>query len=57
MKFGGRNISAVRFGGRIVNVIYFGARVVWQSIRSCFGMGVWRGEKPWRGEDKWKSNV
>lgn len=28
--------------------------VAWQAIRSCFGAGVWRGDKPWVGSDSWK---
>lgn len=27
-----------------------------KAIRSCFGSGVWRGDKPWIGTDKWKSH-
>lgn len=25
------------------------------TIRSCFGSGMWTGEKPWIGTDAWKS--
>lgn len=25
-----------------------------REIRSCFGAGYWRGEKPWLGTDVWK---
>lgn len=29
-------------------------RMVWQAVRSCFGAGFWRGDKPWIGSDAWK---
>lgn len=29
-------------------------RMVYQAIRSCFGAGFWRGDKPWIGSDGWK---
>ena len=25
-----------------------------REIRSCYGAGYWRGEKPWLGTDVWK---
>ena len=29
-------------------------RIVWQAVRSCFGAGYWRGDRPWIGKDAWK---
>lgn len=29
-------------------------RIIYQAIRSCFGAGFWRGDKPWIGNDAWK---
>lgn len=34
--------------------IYLGAAKIWEGIRSCFGAGYWRGDKPWRGDEAWK---
>lgn len=31
------------------------AQIVWQSIRSCFGSGIWRSDKNWIRADKWKT--
>lgn len=28
---------------------------IYTAIRSCFGSGMWTGEKPWIGTDAWKS--
>jgi hypothetical protein len=27
---------------------------IYEAIRSCFGSGMWRGDKMWRGDEKWK---
>lgn len=48
-------IGAVAFGRNAISSIRYGAVLVWTAIRSCFGSGIWKGEKAWRGEDKWKS--
>lgn len=39
-----------------VAAIYIGSLCVWQAVRSCFGSGVWRNDKPWINEEKWKNN-
>lgn len=40
--------------------IYKGTQLVWltiyNAVKSCFGSGVWLGEKPWIGTDQWKNN-
>lgn len=51
---GDREITAVYVGKRAVTAVYVGARLVWQAIRSCFGAGYWRGDKPWSRTDGWK---
>lgn len=28
---------------------------IYTAIRSCFGSGMWSGEKPWIGTDAWKN--
>ena len=44
-------------GGRqVASDIYRGDRLVWTAIRSCFGRGVWIGDKPWLFRDSWKNN-
>lgn len=43
-----------------IGAIYQGTKLIWrtisQAIRSCFGSGVWLGEKLWVGDDLWKNN-
>lgn len=45
---------------KTISVLYQyinGAMVaVYTAIRSCFGSGMWSGEKPWIGTDAWKNN-
>lgn len=47
-------ISFISLGNKIVSTIYFKGKVVWSAVRSCFGAGFWRGDKPWIGKDAWK---
>lgn len=51
---GNKEVTAIRVGERVVATVYIGARLVWQAIRSCFGTGFWRGDKPWSRTDGWK---
>lgn len=50
----GHEISSVYKGTKAIAMIYRGSRLVWQAIRSCFGAGYWRGDKPWIGPDAWR---
>lgn len=44
-----------RFGA-----IYHGAKLVWltvyNAVKSCFGSGLWYGDKLWLSDDTWKTN-
>ena len=51
---GDKEVTAIRVGERVVAAVYIGAKLVWQAIRSCFGAGFWRGDKPWSRTDGWK---
>lgn len=50
----GKSVGGVWYMGKPVSVIYHKAMVVWRAIRSCFGAGYWRGDKPWIGDEAWK---
>ena len=28
---------------------------IYEAIRSCFGSGIWRSDRPWLGKDLWKN--
>lgn len=51
---GNEQAERLYVGSTTVGAIYKGAVKIWESVRSCFGSGVWRGDKPWIGTDKWK---
>jgi hypothetical protein len=55
IRIGEKNISIAYYGSKAISAIYQGALLVWTAIRSCFGSGMWSGEKPWIGTDAWKS--
>ena len=50
----GRNQFRMAIGRQLIKEVSLGLKSVWQAIRSCFGAGYWRGDKPWRGDDAWK---
>lgn len=43
-----------------IGAIYKGSQLVWRTvysaIKSCFGSGTWKPDKPWLGYDTWKNN-
>ena len=51
---GNKEVTAIRVGERVVAAVYIGAKLVLQAIRSCFGAGFLRGDKPWSRTDGWK---
>lgn len=53
----GKEITALSFGTRAIGAVYYGAKVVWEAVNSCFGSGMWLGDRPWSGVDGWKGNV
>ena len=52
----GYGTAAIRYGTQVIQAVYYGVHLVWQSVRSCFGSGVWITEKPWLDEETWKNN-
>lgn len=37
-----------------VSLVYHYGQLAYQAVRSCFGAGYWRGDKPWIGDEAWK---
>ena len=41
-----------------IGAIYKGTQLVWRTvysaIKSCFGSGTWKSDKPWLSTDTWK---
>lgn len=50
------SIIAKVINGHAISAVYHGIRLVWQAVRSCFGSGIWIGNKPWIGSEKWKGH-
>lgn len=50
----GKSVESMMLEGRMVSSIMADGKIIWQAIRSCFGSGYWRGNKPWIGKDGWK---
>lgn len=49
-----KEIVAKYYDNKTIGAVYHGLQLVWQAIRSCFGAGYWRGDKPWVSTDAWK---
>ena len=50
-----KSIIGVFKGEVPITAIYKGDRLVWQTIRSCFGSGMWLNDRPWSNIDGWKN--
>lgn len=51
----GKEITSKFFGSKIITATYLGARLIWQAIKSCFGAGFWRNDKPWDNKEGYKN--
>lgn len=56
IKKNGKDIIAYYYGKKPLAEIYVGKLLIWQSIRSCFGMGYWVPDSPWVDYDAWRNN-
>lgn len=54
---GNKEITQIYKGNSVISAIYKGARLVWQAVRSCFGSGKWRNDKPWMNDEGWRNNT
>lgn len=52
--YNGKRISRIMINGKVVSALWLGAKKIYEAVRSCFGAGFWRGDKPWVGSDAWK---
>lgn len=49
-----KDVISVIAKGKPITYIYKGTLLLWQSVRSCFGSGVWNSDKPWVNDEQWK---
>jgi len=52
---GGKEVASIYKGNKAIAEIYKGAVLVWQAVKSCFGKGFWRNDKPYGNTDGWKN--
>lgn len=50
----GKKVERAWINGKPVAMLFTATQKIWGSIRSCFGSGVWREQKPWLDTEKWK---
>lgn len=50
-----KEITAKSFGKKVIIITYLGTRLIWQAIKSCFGAGFWRNDKPWDNKEGYKN--
>lgn len=53
----GKEVQQIFHNYKRISAIYKGARLLWQAIRSCFGSGSWRNDKPWINNEGWRNNT
>ena len=51
----GHEITFISKGNKTIDAVYKGGRLVWQAVRSCFGAGYWRNDKPWINNEAWRN--
>lgn len=52
--YNNKEISVIFYKDKPIQSVYHLGRLVWQSVRSCFGGGYWRNDKPWMSKEPWK---
>lgn len=50
----GQEIVALWKDGKRITAIWETGQLIWEAIKSCYGSGVWRDDKPWRDDDVWR---
>lgn len=53
----GKEIVEKHINKYIIVEVYHGLKLVWQAVKSCFGAGFWRNDKPWSNTEGWKNNI
>lgn len=52
----GKRMLNILIDEKVVSKMWYDGLFIWQLIRSCFGSGAWKSDRPWLGSDKWKNN-
>ncbi|MBR1527616.1 MAG: MFS transporter [Prevotella sp.] len=51
----GKETIGLYHNGKALSELWKGTRLLWQAVRSCFGSGCWRNDKPWINDEGWKN--
>ena len=54
LSINGVKVSTIARNGKKVASMYWNGKMIFQSVKSCFGSGVWVSSKPWIGKEYWK---
>ena len=52
----GKEVTGIFYKGKTGTALYKGNTLVWEAVKSCFGRGMWVGEKGWVNSDGWRNN-
>ena len=55
IKEGFKKVESIFVGTTVIEEVRRGLKLIWQSVRSCFGSGAWRNDKPWIDNEAWKN--
>ena len=55
IKEGYKKVESIFVGTTAIEEVRRGLKLIWQSVRSCFGSGAWRNDKPWIDNEAWKN--
>ncbi len=52
----GEIAEQLMMNGELIESMWFNGELIYQGLRSCYGKGYWRPNKPWLDNEKWKDN-
>lgn len=50
-----KEVVDIHHDGKEITAVYYGRRLMWEAVKSCYGRGMWRNDKPWREDDAWRN--
>jgi hypothetical protein len=52
----GEIAEQLMMNGELIESMWLNGELIYQGLRSCYGKGYWRPNKPWLDNEKWKDN-
>ena len=50
-----KEVIEMLMGTKALSELRRGTVLIWQAIRSCFGGGGWKNDKPWLNNEGWRN--